>query len=152
MEWQSGDFTISTDKARLDLDSIHAWLSSTYWAEGIPRETVERSLQHSLVFGIYTGQKQVGLARVVSDFATFAYLGDVFIDEQYRGQSLGKWLIETIISHPDLQGLRNWHLATRDAHGLYEQFGFKTLDDPKRIMRRHDPDVYKRAKPTQKES
>lgn len=144
MEWQRGEFTISIDKARLDVDRIHAWLSSTYWAEGIPREIVERSIEHSFVFGIYTGQKQVGIARVVSDFATFAYIGDVYIDEQYRGHGLGKWLIETIVTYPELQDLRNWHLATRDAHGLYERFGFKTLDDPRRIMRRHDPDVYKR--------
>lgn len=127
-------FTISTDAARLDLDAICDFLSRSYWAKERPRERIERSLANSLVFGLYDGEKQIGLARVVTDYATFAWLCDVFIDDVYRGKSLGKWLMQTIHSHPDLQGLRRWLLATRDAHGLYSQFGWKPLEHPERWM------------------
>jgi len=131
-------FTISTDPDRLDLDAITALLARAYWAEGRARETIARSLQYSLTFGLYHGSRQVGLARVVSDYATFAWLCDVFIHEDYRGQGLGKWLLETVHSHPQLGGLRRWMLATRDAHGLYKQFGWVPLTPPERWMMKAD--------------
>jgi GNAT superfamily N-acetyltransferase len=130
VEVQRGQFTISTDKSRLDIDAICDFLTRAYWAKGRPRERTERALENSLVFGLYDGTRQIGLARVVSDHAIFAYLCDVFIHEDYRASGLGKWLIETVMSHPDLQGLRRWTLATRDAHGLYRQFGWDALKDP----------------------
>ena len=121
---------ISTDPARLDVDAICDFLSRAYWAKGRPRERTERALANSLVFGVYDGQRQIGLARVVSDYAIFAYLCDVFIHEDYRGRGFGKWLMETMFSHPDLQGLRRWTLATNDAHGLYRRYGFDALTRP----------------------
>lgn len=123
-------FTISTDPARLDNDAIAEMLKRSYWASGRPRAQLDRALANSLVFGIYDGEKQIGLARVVSDYAIFAYLCDVFIHEDYRAHGLGKWLMQTIHGHPDLQGLRRWALVTRDAHGLYRQFGWDELHDP----------------------
>lgn len=131
-------FTISTDPARLDLDVICDFLARAYWAKGRPRERIERSLANSLAFGMYEDNKQIGLARVVTDFATFAWLCDVFIDEAYRGKDLGKWLMESILSHPELQGLRRWLLATRDAQGLYKQFGWTPLEKPERWMQRYN--------------
>lgn len=128
------NFTISTDSTRLDIDAIFDFLSRSYWANDRKRERIERSLGNSLVFGMYDGEKQIGLARVVTDYATFAWLCDVFIDDTYRGKGLGKWLMETILRHPDLQGLSRWLLATRDAHGLYSQFGWKPLEKPERWM------------------
>ena len=128
------NFTISTDPSRLDVDAITEMLSHAYWAQGRTRETVARTLQNSLAFGLYDGSRQIGLARVVSDFTTFAWLCDVFIHEDYRGQGLGKWLLKTIHSHPDLQGIRRWMLATKDAHGLYKQFGWVPLTPPERWM------------------
>ena len=127
-------FIISTDPARLDLDAITEMLRRAYWARGRTRQMIERYLEHSLTFGLYDGSRQIGLARVVSDYTTFAWLCDVFIHEDYRGRGLGKWLMETIHAHPDLQGLRRWLLATRDAHGLYEQFGWQSLSNPERWM------------------
>ena len=131
-EARRDQFTISTDLARLDVDAICDFLTRAYWAQGRPRERTERALANSLVFGLYDGDfvKQIGLARVVTDYAVFAYLCDVFIHEDYRAHGLGKWLMETIQSHPDLQGLRRWTLATRDAHGLYRQFGWDALANP----------------------
>jgi GNAT superfamily N-acetyltransferase len=134
LETQRDDYTISTDPVRLDVDAIAAMLTRAYWAQGRTREMIARYAQHSLVFGIYHGEKQIGLARIVSDYTTFAWLCDVFIHEEHRGKGLGKWLMETIHGHPDLQGLRRWMLATRDAHGLYEQFGWTPLDNPERWM------------------
>jgi GNAT superfamily N-acetyltransferase len=134
IESQHGQFTISTDPNRLDMDAICDFLTRAYWATGRPRERTERALANSLVFGLYDGEKQIGLARVVSDYAIFAYLCDVFIHEDYRAHGLGKWLIETVMSHPDLQGLRRWTLATRDAHGLYRQFGWNDLQSPENWM------------------
>jgi GNAT superfamily N-acetyltransferase len=128
------NLSISTDPARLDLDTITDMLSRSYWAAGRTREVVARSVEHSLVFGIYDGEKQIGLARIVSDYTTFAWLCDVFIHEDYRGRGIGKWLMETILSYPELQGLRRFMLATRDAHGLYLQYGFKPLTRPDRWM------------------
>ena len=124
------NFTISTDAARLDVDTIVDFLTRAYWAKGRPRERTERAIANSLVFGLYDGVKQIGLARVISDYAVFAYLCDVFIHEDYRAHGLGKWLMETVHSHPDLQGLRRWTLATRDAHELYRQFGWEALANP----------------------
>lgn len=133
-EVKRDQFTISTDSTRLDVDAICDFLARAYWAKGRPRERTERALANSLVFGLYDGEKQIGLARVVTDYAIFAYLCDVFIHEDYRARGLGKWLIETVMSHPDLQGLRRWTLATRDAHGLYKQFGWDALGSPEKWM------------------
>jgi GNAT superfamily N-acetyltransferase len=145
-EWTRGEFVISTDRSRLDVEAVHRFLSTeSYWSPGIPLEVVRRAIEHSLPFGVYRGGQQVGFARVVTDFTTFAYLADVFILESQRGQGLSKWLMEAILSHPDLQGLRRWMLATRDAHGLYAQHGFKPLKAPERFMEKHDPDVYRRG-------
>ena len=128
------DYIISTDGARLDIDAIADFLSRAYWAQGRTRERIERSLANSLVFGLYHVEKQIGLARVVTDYAVFAYLCDVFIHADYRALGLGKWLMQTIHAHPDLQGLRRWILATHDAHGLYRQFGWMPLANPDRWM------------------
>lgn len=130
---------ISDDPLRLDIEAVCGFLTRAYWADKRPREVIEKSIQHSLNFGVYDGERQVGFARVVTDRATFAYLCDVFIHEAYRGQALGKWLMECILSHPTLTGLRRWSLATRDAHGLYKQFGFTELSDPSKWMEKFDP-------------
>jgi GNAT superfamily N-acetyltransferase len=124
------NFTISTDPALLDMDAILDFLKRAYWAKGRPRERTERAIANSLVFGLYDRGRQIGLARAVTDYAVFAYLCDVFIHEDYRGRGLGKWLMQTVHSHPDLQGLRRWTLATLDAHGLYRQFGWDALSNP----------------------
>jgi GNAT superfamily N-acetyltransferase len=143
MEYRRGEFLISTDRARLSLDVTHGFLTNCYWAKGIPREIVERSIEHALCFGIYRdGGEQVGFARVISDFATIAYVGDVFILEKHRGRGLGKWLMQCITQHPALQGLRRWILTTRDAHGLYSQVGFTPVKSPERFMELHNPNVY----------
>jgi GNAT superfamily N-acetyltransferase len=134
IETQRDQFVISTDPARLNVDAIADMLTRAYWAKGRTRNVISRYIQHSLTFGIYDGNRQIGLARVVSDYTTFAWLCDVFIHEDYRGHGLGKWLIETVHAHPDLQGLRRWMLATRDAHSLYEQFGWTPLPNPERWM------------------
>jgi N-acetylglutamate synthase-like GNAT family acetyltransferase len=138
VEYYHYEFVISTDPARLDLNVIHGFLANCYWAKGIPRKLVERTIKHSLCFGIYDGQgSQVGFARVVSDFATMAYLDDVFMLVSHRGRGLGKWLVECVMRHPALQGLRHWFLLTRDAHGLYAQFGFKPLKSAGLYMELH---------------
>jgi GNAT superfamily N-acetyltransferase len=143
VEHRRGEFLLSTDPSRLDLDLIHGFLTNCYWAKGIPRELVARSIEHSLCFGIYDSKgAQVGFARVVSDFATFAYLGDVFVLESHRGRGLSKWMMECIMKHCALENLRRWILATRDAHGLYAQYGFEPLNRPERYMELHCPDVY----------
>ena len=136
LETHRDSFTISTDPSRLDVDAIADMLSRAYWAQGRTREMITRYLQYSPAFGLYEGSRQIGLARVASDYTTFAWLCDVFIHEDYRGHGLGKWLMETVHSHPDLQGLRRWMLATRDAHDLYSQFGWVPLDNPERWMMR----------------
>lgn len=141
-DYSKGEFVISTDRDRLDLDVIHGFLTECYWAKGIPREAVARSIENSLCFGVYAKSKQVGFARVISDFATYAYIGDVFILDEYRGRGLGKWLMECIMRHPRLQGLRRWSLVTRDAHQLYARFGFTPLKTPDRYMELHNPNVY----------
>lgn len=136
LEFQKDAFLISTDKSKLDIDLIHDYLSNhSYWAQNIPRDIVERSIQNSLCFGLYHRNIQIGFARVTTDFATFGYLADVFILEEYRGRGLSKLLMECILEKtPELQGFRRWSLATADAHGLYEQFGFTALARPERMM------------------
>lgn len=144
-EWRRDAYRITTDPAALDVARIHGWLTRSYWAAGIPLETVRRSVEGSLNFGLFEGDAQVGFARVVTDRATFAYLADVFVLESHRGRGLSKWLMETVIAHPDVQGLRRWVLATRDAQGLYARYGFTPLAAPERWMEKHDPEVYRRA-------
>jgi GNAT superfamily N-acetyltransferase len=143
-------YDISTDKERLDVAMIHDFLSNrSYWAKGIPLEVVRRSIEHALCFGVYHADAQVGFARVVTDFSTIAYIGDLFILEQHRGKGLGKRLVKTIMEHPGLQGLRLWLLGTQDAHGLYEKFGFRKLGETpllERFMVIRDPDAYGAAK------
>jgi GNAT superfamily N-acetyltransferase len=148
-EFRRGEFVISTDPARLDLDLIYGFLTNCYWAKGVPRDVVERSIEHSLCFGIYDdGGAQVGFARVISDFATIAYLGDVFVLESYRRRGLSKWMMECILGHPALQNLRRWILLTRDAHELYRKCGFTAIQSPDRYMELHRPDVYEIRKTT----
>jgi GNAT superfamily N-acetyltransferase len=148
-------FVISTDPARIDVDVVHGFLSKSYWTPGIPRSVVERGMAGSLCFGVYedggggrdarpTPRAQIGYARVITDRATFAYLADVFILEPWRGRGLSKWLVETIMAHPELQNLRRWCLLTRDAQGLYARYGFKELSGPPTYMERKDADVYRR--------
>ncbi len=142
-EWQRKEFTISTDRNKLQLDIIHKFLSEeSYWAKERTREQTERAIENSLSFGVYKGEKQIGFARVVTDYATFAYIGDVFILNEFRGRGLSKWLMETIVNYPDLQNLRRWILATRDAHALYEKFGFTELKVPERWMEKTAPNAY----------
>ncbi len=141
-ETSVGGIVVSTDRSRLDLDVIHGFLTTSYWARGIPRETVARSMEHSLCFGAFDEGRQVGFARVVSDRATFAYICDVFALESHRGSGVGKSLMAAIMSHPELQGLRRWTLFTRDAHGLYRQFGFGAAAHPERLMEVVDRDPY----------
>ena len=137
-EEQRDEYRISTDKTKLDISVICKFLSTSYWANKRSLETVKKSIENSLSFGIYFHQEQIGFCRVVTDFATFAYLADVFILENHRGKGLSKWLLECVIKHPGLQGLRRWTLATKDAHGLYEQFGFKPLHWPERWLEKFD--------------
>ena len=136
---------ISLDTSRFDLDAIHAFLSQAYWSPGIPREVLARAIANSLCVGTFEGAAQVGFARVVTDRATFAYLADVFVLEPHRGRGLSRALMELVFSHPEVQGLRRWLLATRDAHGLYRKFGFVDLANPAMFLTRHDPDVYTRG-------
>ncbi len=143
MEYRRGKFLISTSRERLSLDVVHGFLTNCYWAKGIPREVVARSIENALCFGIYDGEgAQIGFARVISDFATIAYVCDVFVLETHRGRGLGKWLMQCITEYPALQNLRRWILTTRDAHGLYSQFGFTPVKAPERFMERHEPNIY----------
>jgi GNAT superfamily N-acetyltransferase len=147
MEWTRGDATVSDEHARLDLDVVHGYLSRSYWAASIPRELVARSLAHSLCFGVYLaaegGERQVGFARVITDRATFAYLCDVFVLEEERGRGRAELLIDCVHAHPDLQGLRRWHLVTRDAHGLYARFGWRVTSEPEMHMEIVVRDAYR---------
>ena len=142
LEFCHGEFTVSTDRERIDLDVVHGFLTECYWAKGIPRDVVARSMENSLCFGLYGAGKQVGFARVISDYATYAYIGDVFVLGPFRGRGLGKWLIECVMKYPRLHGLRRWSLVTRDGHGLYSQFGFEPLKKPQNYMELHRPDIY----------
>lgn len=151
MDFIKDRFIISTEKEKLDIDFIHSFLTCSYWAEGISKDVIKKSVDGSLCFGVFENDitdlsagRQIGFARMITDKATFAYLADVFIIEEYRGLGLSKWLMEVIMSHPDLQGLRRMMLATRDAHKLYEKFGFTQLTNTDRWMQIHDPDIYKK--------
>ena len=146
MNWNRGDYTVSTDSTRLDFDAIHAYLAQSYWSPGVPRAVVERAAANSLCFGLYhASDGQIGFARVVTDRATFAYLADVYVLESHRGQGLSKWMMALIVAHPELQGLRRFMLGTKDAHGLYAQYGFTPLANPARMMEILKPQVYRQA-------
>jgi GNAT superfamily N-acetyltransferase len=138
-----GEYVVSADPAKMDLAAIHAYLSRAYWCAGIPRATLDRAVANSLCFAVLHGTEQVGFARVVTDSATFAYLCDVYILEEHRGRGLSKFLMECVLAHPQLQGLRRFSLATRDAHGLYRQFGFRELTNPATAMEILKPDIYR---------
>ncbi len=138
-----GGYRITTDRGDLDVGAIHDFLTRSYWSPGVPRGVVERAIANSLCFGLLHGSAQVGFARVITDKATFAYLADVYVLEAHRGKGLSKWMLEVICGQEELQGLRRFMLATRDAHGLYAQFGFTPLKNPSRIMERLDADVYR---------
>jgi GNAT superfamily N-acetyltransferase len=144
LEQNVDDYIISTDKSKLDLNVIHNYLFTCYWAKGIPREVVARSLEHSLCFGVYLGDEQVGFSRVITDYATFMYLADVFILESHRGKGLSVAMMDMVVNHPDLQGIRTWTLLTKDAHGLYRKFAFKNHVDPTRFMIRKVPYPYEK--------
>jgi len=140
--WHRDEYEISTDPSRLNIDLIHDFLSNnSYWAAGRARDVVERSIENSLPFGIYKGSVQIGFARVVTDYATFAWVADLFVLAEHRERGLSKWLMDVIIAHPQLQGFRRWVLSTKDAHGLYERFGFMKLHRPERWMERPDPNM-----------
>lgn len=144
-EYQRGDYVVTTDHARFDRTAIHAFLTRSYWAEGIPREVVDRAIFGSLSFGLFEGERQIGFARAVTDGATFAYLADVYVLESHRGRGLGRWLVECVMAHPDLQGLRRFMLVTRDAHEIYRPFGFEELRAPERHMERVPLNPYGRT-------
>jgi GNAT superfamily N-acetyltransferase len=139
------EYEISTEQSRLDVALIHGFLPSSYWARNVPRSVVERSIQGSLCFGAFHGDQQVGFARVITDFATMAYLADIFVVPEHRGRGISKMLMRAILDHPRLQGLRRLLLATKDAHGLYAQFGFEPLANPEHFMTLHNPNAYRSA-------
>lgn len=143
MQIHKGKFSISTDKKKLQIEVIQTYLDEeSYWAAGRTKEQTQCAIENSLCFGVFFADKQIGFARVVTDHSTFAYVGDVFVLPDYIGQGLGKWLMETIVAHPDLQNLRRWVLATRDAHELYEKYGFTELKHPERWMEKAAPGAY----------
>jgi GNAT superfamily N-acetyltransferase len=148
-ERRRGDLLVSTDRSRLDVDLVHRELASTYWATGIPRDVVARSIAGSIAFGLYDAGLQVGFARVVTDLATFAYLADVFVVEAHRRRGLGDWLVESILLHPRLQNLRRFALITRDAGALYERHGFTAPSEPSGYMEIVDREVYRRPRPSE---
>lgn len=142
-EEKKDSYLISTNKAKLNAELIHDYLcNESYWANGIPFETVKKSIENSTCFGVYSGNEQVGFARVISDLATIGYIGDVFIISSHRGKGLSKWLMECILKHPALRNFRRWFLITRDAHDLYRQYGFTGLQKPQNYMEVVNPDVY----------
>lgn len=136
MEYTKGDFTVTNDSKRVDLDAVFSLLAQTYWANSREKDVVIRSLENSLCFSLFHKEKQIGMIRVITDCATFAYLCDVIISEEYRKNGLGGWFLSCVFKHPDLQNLRRWILATRDAHGFYKKFGFNSLNTPERFMER----------------
>ena len=142
MEWKRDGFTVSTEKDRLDRGVIHGFLRGSYWAKGIPRKVVDRSIENSLCFGLYAAERLIGFARVITDNATFGYLADVFVLESHRGRGLATWFMEVVMAHPDLKGIRRWMLVTADAHGLYRKVGFTAPSKPERIMEKLLPDPY----------
>lgn len=157
MEWRRGDYLLSTDPVRVDVDAVHASLTRAYWSEGVPLDIVRRAIAGSIPFSVWwepearveggTPPAQVAFARAITDRATFAYVADVYVLEEHRGRGLSRWMMEALVAHPDLQGLRRMILATRDAHGLYAKFGFTPLAAPPRWMEKWDPDVYRRVSP-----
>lgn len=140
-----GEYEISTDPKHLDIAVIHGYLTLSYWSPGIPRAIVERAIANSMCVGLYRGSEQVGFARVITDKATFAYLADVFVIEAHRGKGLSKRLMEFIMAHRELQGLRRFMLGTKDAHTLYGKFGFTGVANPNRVMEILKPDAYRQA-------
>jgi N-acetylglutamate synthase-like GNAT family acetyltransferase len=144
-EYKKEHYLVSTDKSKLDVGVIHSYLSRSYWAENIPKEIVAKAIENSLCFGVYNGNKQIGFARVISDYATFAYLADVFILEEERGKGLSKFLMECILKHKNLQGLRNFCLMTKDAHSLYARYGFKNIPQPENFMANKIEGIYKKG-------
>jgi GNAT superfamily N-acetyltransferase len=142
-QYERGSYVVSSDPGRLDVSAIHRFLSTSYWADSIPIDLVRRSLDASLCFGLYAPEGQIGLVRVITDRATFAYLCDVYVLPAYQGQGLGQWLMQCVTGSPQLQGLRRWLLVTRDAHGLYEQAGFSVAANPERIMEIVRPGLYR---------
>lgn len=142
MEWQKGEYTICTELSEADLEAIHGHLE-TYWKLGTPFQILQKAFHNSLAFGVFHGELLVGWARVITDGAVIAYLADVFVLETYRGRGLARWLMECVLAHPELQGLRRWLLSTEDSHGLYAPFGFGSLSHPEHFMERFDPQVYK---------
>jgi GNAT superfamily N-acetyltransferase len=143
-DWSREGFSVSCDPAKVEHAVVAGFLAESYWARGIPAETVRRSIEGSLCFALLAGDRQIGFARVISDRATIAYLGDVFVLPEFRGRGLGKWLVECVLAHPQLQGLRRWVLVTLDAHGIYREFGFRQLARPENFMELHNPQVYSR--------
>jgi GNAT superfamily N-acetyltransferase len=142
VEWSRDGFTVSCDPAKVDRAVVTEFLTNSYWAQNIPATTVSRSIDGALCFALLDDTRQIGFARVITDRATIAYLGDVFVLPEYRGRGLGKWLVDCVLEHPELQGLRRWLLVTRDAHGLYASRGFRPLARPEGYMELHNPDVY----------
>jgi len=138
MEIKNGEYVVSTDKNKLDINTIFNFLSNSYWAKDTTIEKVKNSIEHSLCFGIYINNIQIGFARVITDYTGFAYIADVFVLENFRGRGLSKWLMNVILNYPELQGLRRWLLATKDAHSLYKKFGFKELENCAQFMEIHD--------------
>jgi len=139
------DYCITTNRAKLDVNAIHNFLSTqSYWCQNIPVETVIKSIDNSLNFGLYYEDQQIGFARIISDFSTMAYLADVYVLPEHRGKGLSKWMMQVIMSHPELQGLRRWMLLTADAHGLYKQFGWKEIANPDRYMELHNKNIYQK--------
>lgn len=147
LEWQREGYRISTSRSELDLEAMHRFLAASTWSPGLPMVVLEQAVRGSLCFGLFGAEGQLGFARVITDGATFAYLCDVYILEAHRGRGLGRWLMEAVQAHPFLQGLRRFVLVTRDAHGLYEQFGFRPLARPEGYMELHNPNVYARQSP-----
>jgi GNAT superfamily N-acetyltransferase len=145
VEHRRGEYVVSSDSARLDVDALHEYLRASYWAERMPRAVLERAIANSLCVGLYHGARQAGFARAITDRATYAYLSDVFVLPEHRGHGLGVWLVECLLAHPDLQGLRRVALFTRDAQSLYARFGFGPAAGPSHYMEIRNPDVYRRA-------
>ena len=145
MEWSRDNFTVSCDPSKVDRKAVAGFLASTYWAQGIPKSTVDKSIDGSLCFALLDSGRLIGFARVISDRATIAYLADVFVLPEFRGRGLGKWLVQCVLAHPELKGLRRWILITRDAHDLYRPAGFAPLAHPDRYMELVNANVYSGA-------
>lgn len=143
-EYRKGAYRISTSRSELDIHFIHSYLTRSYWSHGIPYDIVEKCIRHSLCFGLFLDKKQVGFARLITDYTTYGYLADVFVIEEHQGKGLGKWLVECITTEPELQSLRRWGLATKDTHSLYQRYGFRRLENPDMFMEIHNPDIYRK--------